>query len=176
MDREQATEFRLIGRNAHEVLHAGSWAVRLAFEPSFDDPVVVGCLSGRTNAIVVRTWRRNEDASKFASPIERLTCPHTIQPTIVEWKSPDVHGNGSDAIRRLSQLQIPAIPQSGSVSIDGVRSSIVASVAGSDVSYSWSNDAPREWHSLHHWFEQTWATFCRVLDLDADTLEPTSKI
>ena len=174
MELEQAEQLQQLTQRAHTLLFANSWTVRLGVQPAFDNSSVVGVLSDKPGVIVARTWRRHEDARKFATPVERLKHPANLQPTVIQMNVDDSQGVATAALRCLAEIRLPVLPESRRAILDGTRHSVLVNDANTAINLSWSNQGPEEWHMVSQWFDQTWAAFCGVLQFDPINQEPAS--
>ena len=162
--QERATE--IVRRGNTPTVRGGQCLFQIMMLPSFE-PVVGWQVfqkvsqSKEKDCFAIRTcWKRNEDAQKFTSPIERLKHPRELNPTIQTEIFNLSEGTIESFIKQFRSVKVPAFVEVSNIGTDGTSYEFSFDHLFLSAHYTWWEEPPAEWKELYdaviqaiHYFE-----------------------
>ena len=158
MEKDHVQEFQQLCHSALDQLESvaasGSYECVFSFWtlPSFADQSRVTLYTPRrdksrlTSYVEFSVWRREVDAEKFRTPLERLKHPKVLKPTIESSAREVSHDLISDVIHDLKQVSLPCLrPDELMLGTDGTRYRFKADQGYFGIDLSWWCDGPEQW-------------------------------
>jgi hypothetical protein len=173
MEREHTEEWLGLQGLALETLRASSHkdgirCLQLLVMPSFEPAIsyeIYKALSRRQLRgyfAVITRWRRDVDAEKFRTPIERLKYPRPLNPTF-ESKSFELTPEFVNGILdRFKAVSVPALTDMETLGLDGTIYEVGLGDSFHWSRFHWWEELPAEWQSLHTAFQDTLQELERV--------------
>lgn len=157
MDSEHHDEWYALREMAYGQLRAGvggepSFRLQVLDLPSFEDQhafeVCASDDGGQAPMAVHATWRMKCDLEKFATPLERLAHPPSLEPTI-QVRSALLSRELYIALRAEAEgVRVPQIASSKDIVLDGAWVEFYLKGPSSGVEVRWHGDAPGAWDEI----------------------------
>jgi hypothetical protein len=166
MERENIAEWRNLEDSALKILRTGEPNASLRFIqlliiPSFE-PVIaydvhdVSRKDHPKNYLARYTcWRRDIDAEKFRTPLERLKYPRPLKPTF-ESKSFSITSKAVvEILDRFRTVSIPTFINRSALGLDGTAYEVEIGDQLQGCRFHWWEEQPAEWQALRTAFQST---------------------